>query len=375
MSNLKKYNIFIFITSFSKLLVELFIPLILYKVGFNIKEILLFLILKYTLCILFIPICYITLKKTKLSTLMIISSILFSITYIYISIIKKNTISLVILSILYSSYLMYYWISRHIYGLSIIEKKKTTNNVSLYNIFTILGGLLSPLIGSYLIEKLNKTSLILIVLTLMLISIIPLTKIKTKELSNKLSLKNIINSFPKRNYIFNTLEQLRYIMYSTLPLWIFINVKDKYSFIGIISVITGIGSIIYIYILSKKMDKSKKDYLSISLLIMSIIYILKINIKKEYLFLIITFFEGIFKSSLDTIVLRNTYAYQKNYDVTSYVIFIELINNIGRTLFLILFYITNIELKTMFYICIIGMLLNVFVKYDDGLYGYNKKTV
>lgn len=371
MSDLKKYNIFIFITSFAKLLVEIFIPLILYNMSFTIKEIILFLILKYSFCLLFIPVGYFIGKKYSVSTLMILSSIIFSITYIYLSQINKNLISLIILSILYSSYLMFYWLGRHTYGLSIIEDKKTTDNVSLYNIFTILGGLFSPFIGSYIIEKTSTLTLSTIVLVLMIISIIPLTKIKKIKLNHNTQIKHIIKSFPKTNYIFNTLDQLRYILYTVLPLWIYINIKSKYSYIGILNIITGLGSIIYIYLLSKKMDKNKKDYLSLSLLIMGIIYLLKITITSNLAYLIITLFEGITKSSLDTITLRNTYVYQKNYCITSYIIFTEIINNIARTLFLIIFYIFNVPLKTMLLICILGIFLNVFVKYDDGKYGYS----
>ena len=371
MSDLKKYNIFIFITSFAKLLVEIFIPLILYNMSFTIKEIILFLILKYSFCLLFIPVGYFIGKKYSVSTLMILSSIIFSITYIYLSQINRNLTSLIILSILYSSYLMFYWLGRHAYGLSIIEDKKTTDNVSLYNIFTILGGLFSPFIGSYIIEKTSTLTLSTIVLVLMIISIIPLTKIKKIKLNSNTQIKHIIKSFPKTNYIFNTLDQLRYILYTVLPLWIYINIKSKYSYIGILNIITGLGSIIYIYLLSKKMDKNKKDYLSLSLLIMGIIYLLKITITSNLAYLIITLFEGITKSSLDTITLRNTYVYQKNYCITSYIIFTEIINNIARTLFLIIFYIFNVPLTTMLLICILGIFLNVFVKYDDGKYGYS----
>lgn len=371
MSDLKKYNIFIFITSFAKLLVEIFIPLILYNMSFTIKEIILFLILKYSFCLLFIPVGYFIGKKYSVSTLMILSSIIFSITYIYLSQINKNLTSLIILSILYSSYLMFYWLGRHTYGLSIIEDKKTTDNVSLYNIFTILGGLFSPFIGSYIIEKTSTLTLSTIVLVLMIISIIPLTKIKKIKLNPNTQIKHIIKSFPKTNYIFNTLDQLRYILYTVLPLWIYINIKSKYSYIGILNIITGLGSIFYIYLLSKKMDKNKKDYLSLSLLIMGIIYFLKITITSNLAYLIITLFEGITKSSLDTITLRNTYVYQKNYCITSYIIFTEIINNIARTLFLIIFYIFNVPPKTMLLICILGIFLNVFVKYDDGKYGYS----
>lgn len=119
------------------------------------------------------------------------------------------------------------------------------------------------------------------------------------------------------------------------------------------------------------MDKNKSDYLSSSLLYLAITYTLKLITKNNIIFLIIVFFEGIFRSVVDLITLRNTYAYSKNYTRLNYTIFTEGINNIGRVILLTLFYITNISLTKIILICILGILINIFIKYDDGKYGYN----
>lgn len=368
MANLKKFNIFIFITSFSKLLVELFIPLILYNRGFGIKKIFLFLIIKYSLCVLFVPIGRVLGNMISYAKLMVFSSVLFSLTYVYLNFMK----SIFVLAIFYSAYLMFYWLGRHIYAISIIEEKKATENVSLYNIFTILGGLFSTYIGAVIIDKFGYLVLSIIVLVLMVVSIFPLIKIKDVKISDKKETFKIFKSFPIRNYTFIILDQLRYITCSIYPLYIYIYVRRTFSFTGVLNIISGVGSILYIYILSKKMDKNKKDYLSLSLLLMGFIYVFKLFVYAKYLFLIIVFVEGVIKSSVDTITLRNTYCYGKNYDVISYVVFIEIINNIGRTLFLVLFYLLDLGLMQIILVSVIGIFLNVFVKFDDGKFGYSK---
>lgn len=371
MSNLKKYNIFTFVTTFAKLLIEVFIPLILYNMNFTIKEIILFLIIKHALCTIFLPITKLVIKKKSTTFLMIISSILFTLSYIYLNFLTKNLFKLLIFTTLLSMYLTFYWVGRHTYALSIIEDKKATDNVSIYTIFTILGGLFSTYIGSILIEKTSYLFLSIIVLFLMLISIIPLTKIKSKKETNEIKLINIITSFPKRNYIFTFLDQLRFVLVTIFPLYIYLNINKSYKYIGIINIVSGLGSIIYIYILKKLMDKNKNDYLSSSLLYLAITYTLKLLTKNNIIFLIIVFFEGIFRSVVDLITLRNTYVYSKNYTRLNYTIFTEGINNIGRVIILTLFYITNISLKKIILICILGILINIFIKYDDGKYGYN----
>ena len=353
MSDLKKYNIFITITSFSKLLVELFIPLILYDYGFTIKNIILYMIIKYTLCII-----------------MILSSFFFSLTYIYLNIMTKSLLSLIILSIIFSIYLIFYWLGRHIYGLSIIEDKKTTDNVSLYTIFTVLGSIPAMYIGSLILKYFGFITLTIIVLILMLISIIPLTKINKDIKYIKPNLKPIIKTFLKRNYLFTFIEQFRYILNNIFPLYIYLYIKKEFTYIGITNLICGIGSIIYIFIISKKMDKNKKDYLSITCILLSILYIGKLNINNTNLFYIIVFIEGILKVTLDTIVQRNAYVYGRNYDVNSYIEFTELLNNVFRTIILIIFYLLNLNLRNIIYIGILGIFINSFVKYDDGKYGY-----
>ena len=370
MSDLKKYNIFITITSFSKLLVELFIPLILYDYGFTIKNIILYMIIKYTLCIIMIPITMKINKKISWSKIMILSSFFFSLTYIYLNIMTKSLLSLTILSIIFSIYLNFYWLGRHIYGLSIIEDKKTTDNVSLYTIFTVLGSIPATYIGSLILKYFGFITLTIIVLILMLISIIPLTKINKDIKYIKPNLKPIIKTFPKRNYLFTFIEQFRYILNNIFPLYIYLYIKKEFTYIGITNLICGIGSIIYIFIISKKMDKNKKDYLSITCILLSILYIGKLNINNTNLFYIIVFIEGILKVTLDTIVQRNAYVYGRNYDVNSYIEFTELLNNIFRTIILIIFYLLNLNLRNIIYIGILGIFINSFVKYDDGKYGY-----
>lgn len=370
MSDLKKYNIFITITSFSKLLVELFIPLILYDYGFTIKNIILYMIIKYTLCIIMIPITMKINKKISWSKIMILSSFFFSLTYIYLNIMTKSLLSLIILSIIFSIYLIFYWLGRHIYGLSIIEDKKTTDNVSLYTIFTVLGSIPATYIGSLILKYFGFITLTIIVLILMLISIIPLTKINKDIKYTKPNLKPIIKTFPKRNYLFTFIEQFRYILNNIFPLYIYLYIKKEFTYIGITNLICGIGSIIYIFIISKKMDKNKKDYLSITCILLSILYIGKLNINNTNLFYIIVFIEGILKVTLDTIVQRNAYVYGRNYDVNSYIEFTELLNNIFRTIILIIFYLLNLNLRNIIYIGILGIFINSFVKYDDGKYGY-----
>ena len=370
MTNLKKYNIFITITTFAKLMIEVFIPLLLYNIGFQLNEILIFYLVQFFTIFLFnIPATYIG-QKITFKKLMIISSILFSITYIYINYITKNIIKLIILSILNGLYLSTYWIGRHIYGISIIKEKETTDNVSKYMIFGIIGSLPASYIGAYILEKYGYISLSIIILILSFISLFPLFKIKINQKINKIKIKQIIKKFPKQNYIFLFFDQLKFFTILLFPLYIYINIKSELKYIALTNVIIGISSILYILYIAKKMDENKKDYLKPMLLAMFIILLIKLNINSSNIILFIIFIEGISKSALDTIILRNTYSYKANYNNISYILFIEQLYSLFRFIITTIYLILGVNLKTILYIGTFSLLINTFIGFKQGKSGY-----
>ena len=370
MTNLKKYNIFITITTFAKLMIEVFIPLLLYNIGFQLNEILIFYLVQFFTIFLFnIPATYIG-QKITFKKLMTISSILFSITYIYINYITKNIIKLIILSVLNGLYLSTYWIGRHIYGISIIKEKETTDNVSKYMIFGIIGSLPASYIGAYILEKYGYISLSIIILILSFISLFPLFKIKINQKINKIKIKQIIKNFPKQNYIFLFFDQLKFFTLLLFPLYIYINIKSELKYIALTNVIIGISSILYILFIAKKMDENKKDYLKPMLLAMFITLLIKLNINNSNIILFIIFIEGISKAALDTIILRNTYSYKANYNNISYILFIEQLYSLFRFIITTIYLILEVNLKTILYIGTFSLLINTFIGFKQGKSGY-----
>lgn len=370
MTNLKKYNIFITITTFAKLMIEVFIPLLLYNIGFQLNEILIFYLVEFITIFLFnIPATYIG-QKITFKKLMIISSILFSITYIYINYITKNIIKLIILSVLNGLYLSTYWIGRHIYGISIIKEKETTDNVSKYMIFGIIGSLPASYIGAYILETYGYVTLSVIILILSFISLFPLFKIKINQKINKIKIKKIIKDFPKQNYIFLFFDQLKFFTILLFPLYIYINIKSELKYIALTNIIIGISSILYVLYLAKKMDENKKDYLKPTLLALFITFLIKLNINSSNIILFIIFIEGISKSALDTIILRNTYSYKANYNNISYILFIEQLYSLFRFIITTIYLILGVNLKTILYIGTFSLLINTFIGFKQGKSGY-----
>ena len=371
MKDRKLYNIFITITSFAKLLIEVFIPLFLYNKEFGINDILFFYLITFiTIFISAIPTSFLG-EKIKFKNTMILSTIFFSAFNIYVNFVN-NKLGLIILGIINGLYLILYWVGRHLFGVSIIKEKQTTDNVSLYMIFTIIGSIPASYIGAILIDKLNYFYLSLIVFLISLVSIIPLSKIKTNLKKHKINIKNIIKTYPKRNYIFYFFDQFKFMTILLFPLYIYLNISKTLKFIGITNIVIGISSVIYIYFLSKLMDNKKKSFLKPMLLFLFLTFLIKLNINTKTIMIIIIFIEGIFKSALDTIILRNTYSYCKDYDNVSYITFIEMIYALFRIIVVTLLLSLKISLKGILYIGTFSLLINTFIGFKVGKNGYEQ---
>ncbi len=375
MSKLKKYNIFITLSSFAKGMIEIFIPLIMYEAGYDIKKILIFLLIKFLFVELFLPLSSIIGKKVNFKNLIILSNFLFIGMNIYFNFIDFKFYQLVIFASLYAAYLIFYWMGRHIYGMSIIEDKKITENVSSYTIFTLIGMLPAAYIGALILNKFGFTTLSIVLLIISTISVIPLSFIKENVSKEKLDFKNILRIFPIKSYIFIFLEQVKHLSMGLFPLYVFIEISKKYEYIGISNAIVCIASIIYVYFLAKIMDKNKKDYLSLASILLAVVWFLKLNIYSSSLILVIMFFEGIFTFGLETIILRNIYSFGKEYKVLSYNLFMEALRNTSRIIILIIFIILSVNLKVVLYAGVISLIINAIIKFDDGKYGYKKRTI
>lgn len=364
MTKIKKYNIFILLTTISKSMIEIFIPIILFKKGLSFKEIIIFFLIKYIFLLVFTNI--INILKLKNKPIIYISSFISIITYILLYYYKPSFIYLISIAILYALYLCTYWLYRHNIALNIIEDKMITDRSSVFMILTLLGIIPSSLLGGYLINNFNLIYLIIVISIITFISLFFIVDIKDTIIK-----KNKI-TIPVNNKIFISLEQFKFIILTLFPLFTFNTILNSYTYIGLLNTVTAIASIIYIFFLAKKMDKNKKDYLNIMCILLGISWILKINILNINWFLIITVFEGVFRFGLETIIMRNIYSYGREYDSLVYNTYIENIRNISRIIISLFILIFNIQITNLIIIGIISLFISSFIKIDDGIGGYKK---
>lgn len=361
MTNTKRYNIFILLSTIARNVVEIFSSVLLYQMGYSLKEILLFFTILYLVGAITSTITIYLTKIIKPKYILMISSVIFSGSFYYMSVMDKTLINLIIFSVIYGIGCYTYHSLRHYFAIKAIDgsKRDEIGNILIYS---NIGVIIASLVLSYIQSKLSNSILAVVVILISLLAIIPLLKLEVKEDNKKIEYQKI----PKNKLIFFILEQSKVINLILQPLYLYLFINSKIEYVGIFNVVMGISSCIFIYFFVRKIDDKKYfKYLNI---LFCIFLLLKLNITNKYLILIIGLFEGLGVKMFEIVSSENIYSLKKDINIKGYIILTEVIFCIVRSIFCIIGYIIN-DIKIILYISIILIFLTGFIKRN-----YKEKT-
>ena len=365
-TNQKKFSLYVFLSTFSRNMIEVFIPVILYKFGFSLKDVLIYYLLVNAFSLLFSYPFVLFANKFGNKALAIIGVISFVVVQLLLNYIVDSYIYITIVAFSYALYRRGYWMSRRFYNMKIIRKDKISTTYSIISVINQLGVVISTFIGAVLLDYVGIDILTIIAIAIFLSSIIPLYKLNfhSENLNKKIELKDTLNKIPKRDlFLFGTFE-LKNVVNFLFSLYIFIYVKNNYQAIGVLNMITNIALMIFTYLFGKKLDKSNKNFLSFSILLTVITYLLKANVT-AYLLLIVSFIEGFSSKMHDISINKQFYALSKKFEYNNLNLVYELTQNIIRTLVILVFVIFTFNLKTMIYITLGIIFIGVFIKFKN----------
>lgn len=337
MKNIKYYNIYIFISSFTRNIIDIYSVVLLYQNGISINNIIGIYAMTY-----FIG-SFISTLSLKIGNyigfkyILILSSIITSISFY---IINKSTNPYLISTFLSLSMFTYHPI-KHYYGINLLTKKDQIGN-------TIILTYIATILSSYFAIKKIK---IIYLIIISLVSIIPSIFIK-KEPKQTIIYPT---SIPKSTMNFFILDQTKIVFLLLQPLYLYM-ISNTISYVGIFNIIITISSIIYIYKFANKKD-IEKYYKYINILFTTIL-LLKLNITNKNILLVLAFFEGIGIKTNELISTMNLYHHKLS--KIGYLIVSETIFCFVRGTILSIIYILKIDLKIILYLLLIGILLLSF---------------
>lgn len=354
MSNIKRYNIFILLSTLARNIVEIFSSVLLYKMGYSLKEILLFYSIVYLIgAIISTIVIYLT-KIVKPKYILILSSIIFSGSFYYMSIMSKTFINLIIFSIIYGMGAYTYHTIRHYYAIKSMNNHERKEIGSIL-IYTNIAMVISSILGTYVGAKLSRLILAIMVIVISILAIIPIFKYEDKINDKEVK----IDKIEKNKFLFFVCEQAKVINLSLQPLYLFLFVNNTISYVGIFNIVMGISSCIFIYFFVRKVDDKKYfKYLNI---LFCIILILKLNISNKYLVLVIALFEGLGIKIFEIVSSENIYNIKSTTNIKGYLLIVEIIFCLVRSIMCLMGYFIN-NIKIILYLTIIFIFMIGFIK-------------
>lgn len=341
------YHLFLFLTTFTRGIVEAFSLVLLYKKGFSLDNILLFLTVMYGFGII---VNYVSLK-INFKVILIISSILYGSSYLYLTLMDTSLVSLVILGLLLSFSTYSYHCIRHYLALSFEVK-----NTSLVVNIMFLGIILASIVGTYIISNLSMFFVGLILFGLSIISLLPIFKINIKKEKEE---KKVIIS--KRKVLFNIMEQFKVIFLELQPLFLYMCVDDSVLFVGGFNIVINISALLVLIFIRKFLVD--KYYLYICFLL-GFVLLFKVSVSNTIVLFLIAVTEGILVKLYERGSLSCLYRIGSN-SVNNYLVVEEFIFFISKTVIMCIFVLWDIKLKSILFICIIGIIISGLVFRED----------
>lgn len=340
------YHLFLLLSTFTRGLVEVFSLVLLYRKGFEVHEIFFFLFFMYSIGIL---VNYVSLKMAY-RVVFFISSILYGISFIFLSVMSKSYFSLFILAILLAcSTYSYHSIRHYLAIVALGEKRKQTNRIV---ITMFLGMILSSIVGIFLIDYLSLFWVSLVIFICSFLSLIPLFYIDSnmgqkRDFHVKIKLE-------WNQVIFSILEQFKVIFLELQPLFLYLYVKSSISYVGIFNLIVNLAAFLMICLFSKWMNGKHIWAVCLGL---GIVFIFKLNVSYPGLLFILAFLEGIFVKIYETVSLKNLYDF-KNFDISSYLILEEFIFFFTKSVILFLVWFFRVDFRYFMYFLIGGIMVS-----------------
>lgn len=342
MKNLKNYNIYIFISTFTRNIIDIYSVVYLYQKFNDIKTIIGIYIIIYFLGSIISTISITLSNKIGSKYILILSSIITSISFYLI----HNTDNKILISLFLALSIFTYHPLKHYYGIKLLKDKQKIGN-------TIILTYIASIISSYFaIKKTNYIYLTLITI----ISIIPTLFIKKENKEQILYPKEI----PKNKIIFFAFDQTKILFLLLEPLYLYI-ISNNLKYVGIFNIIIAISSIIFVYIFVNKQD-IEKHYKMINIIFV-ITLLLKLNIHNQTTLLLVAVLEGIGIKTNEVISTMNLYQNKEN--SIGYLIISEIIFCLVRTLILLIIFILKLNLKQIMYILLIGIFILSFAYKKD----------
>ena len=345
-AELNELYISVFLRTLAGAIINIFVPVFLYQLGFSIGQIALFYIVNIVAMVLLYPFGFFLATKIGLKHLMAIGTFLFFGFYLILPLIE-NGLFYLLPALFHAVANIFYWSAFHTHLTRSVSKKHSAQELSLFQIISMLTTLLGPLIGAVLILFFSFNVTFVIVAFLLLCSVIPLFFTQESFLENPLSVRDFFSQLTTNRLLGHIGEGVE--NYSTLiiwPLFIYVIVQGVLS-LGVIISLSALPIMWFVWRLSKQVDANPSRVLSKAVYASSFLYLLRPFIIHPIGLFIMNFLNNLTNHSVHLSFHKIIYSQAKK--SVSYIYFREVFLGLGRVIVLFVLFVSNSFFATFFF--------------------------
>ncbi|MCL2869854.1 MFS transporter [Candidatus Saccharibacteria bacterium] len=251
-----KLYLFDFLTMFAKSFIEIFAPLLLYKLGFSVPMILIYFLIRSSTCLIMTPLMTRLSRHIGFKKVLMITPPIFFIAYLMMVLTPINFVSLALFGVLYGIYTIAYWTPRHYFILNSSRKNEMTTRSKWFTILETVAGMIATFAGALVIDNYGMVAGIIFAGVVLALGCLPMLFMHVKtEHYRRDKFSSILRRIPKSSLAVLYLGEFKSVANTLFPLYLFIFVSQHLQFIAGFEVMIGLASILVIYVYGWLMDK------------------------------------------------------------------------------------------------------------------------
>jgi MFS family permease len=331
------------IESFALCLISIFIPIFLYNLNYSLKQIYIYYFL-YFVSFAFFSFFSHNFVKLGLKKTLVFRPISLIFFFIWLYSLNKFPNTLNFLAIYNGLITGFYWVAFHCFFAVKTNENNSLERVGVLFSFPKILTIFSPILGGLIITYLGFNPLFFLVSIFLLVSIIPLSKMKDFELDLDFELKNLLNkSFIK--YFFGFIaEGVYYAVFAILfPLFVYLYIGKTLE-IGFLSFFMSLAGIIAPIVISKACKHKTSKFIKIFSIIEGLLFIMVLFIKTSVSAFLLSFVISIFANFWLLPFYSRLYRHSKHNnsrDLLEFMTLKEIILSLSRASIFLIMYLFN----------------------------------
>lgn len=371
LSELKRFNLSVFIKIVGRALIGVFVPIFLYQNGFSIIDILFFQLIISLTFMLLAPLGAKLISKIGEKHAMLLASPFEIAFFLLMPLVPEYSWLFYILPIIFGIEMILYNISYHLVFTQNSHEKNRGSEVANIGMLVVLAGIISPYIGGVIASS-NFSVLFTISAGLILASSIPLLITKDSREKMNFSTKKLWANIFKKSEISTTISFAGYGIEQIIHviIWpiIIISLVGSLEKTGLIVSVSAILSLITYKIIGKFTDKhSKKKMITIGTYLHSAAWFMRLFVYNFYTIIAVDSYKNIVQKILHIPWAAKFYTLSLETDFFEFMVRKEMIFHLARTvLYLILMIVFWINYEPFTVTILIAAIASLGYKYINA---------